>query len=127
MAKRLAHNQVESVLKQLVQKQQGKCAICGHPFSVKDYAVLDHDHDTGFIRGALHNSCNGVEGKLKAKARLCHTGVSSYRYLIRLGQYLEKHSSPQYQLLHPSHKTDDEKRLLRNAKARLRRKTKATK
>jgi len=115
---RLKTNQVDSVLKQLVSKQGAKCAICGRPFTRKDYAVLDHDHDTGFIRGAIHNSCNGIEGKIKVIARRSHAGVQPYEYMIGLGKYLEKHSTPQVNILHPTHKTADEKRLERNRKAR---------
>jgi len=118
MAKQILQNQVASVLKQLVDRQSGKCAICGHPFTKRDRAVLDHCHDTGFIRGALHNSCNGIEGKIKVVARRSHTGVKPYPYLIGLGKYLDKHSTPQIQLIHPLHKTDEQKRLERNRKAR---------
>lgn len=118
MAKQLKSNQVASVLEQLVKRQGNKCAICGHPFTRRDIPVLDHCHDTGHIRGALHNSCNGAEGRIKSKAQLGHTGISPYKYLIGLGAYLEKHSTPQIQLIHPMHKTDDQKRLQRNAKAR---------
>jgi hypothetical protein len=116
---RLTANQVPNVLKQLVDKQNGKCAVCGHPFTQRDGAVLDHDHTTGFIRGALHRSCNGAEGKVKYKAKLCHTGITAEKYIIGLGKYLEEHAKPKYPLLHPTHLTADEKRLERNRKARL--------
>lgn len=118
MAKQLKSNQVASVLDQLVKRQSNKCAICGKPFTRQDRPVLDHNHDTGFIRGALHNSCNGAEGRVKTKAYLGHKGVHAYEYLIGLGKYLEAHSKPQIQLIHPTHMTDEQKRLKRNAKAR---------
>lgn len=118
MAKQLKSNQVASVLNQLVKRQGSKCAICGKPFTQRDRPVLDHCHDTGYIRGALHNSCNGAEGRVKTKAYLGHKGVNAYDYIIGLGKYLEKHSQPQIHLIHPTHMTDDQKRLKRNAKAR---------
>lgn len=118
MAKQLKSNQVASVLDQLVKRQGNKCAICGKPFTQRDRPVLDHCHDTGYIRGALHNSCNGAEGRVKTKAYLGHKGVHAHDYIIGLGKYLEKHSKPQIQLIHPTHMTDDQKRLKRNAKAR---------
>jgi len=51
--------------------QDGKCACCGkqmlltyedgrHP----DKAVVDHNHDTGELRGILCNSCNRAIGGL---------------------------------------------------------------
>lgn len=38
--------------------QQGRCAICGQVKSL----VLDHDHETGWIRGLLCRRCNTHEG-----------------------------------------------------------------
>lgn len=118
MVRRLKTTEVASVLKQLVERQGSKCAICGQYFTQRDYAVLDHNHDTGYIRGAIHNSCNGTEGKIKVRAHFGHAGVSAYDYLIGLGKYLEAHKTPKYNFIHPSHKSDDEKRLLRNKRAR---------
>ena len=118
LAKQLKPTEVASVLSQLVKKQKNRCAVCGKPFTPRDKPVLDHCHETGFIRGALHNSCNGAEGRVKTKAKLGHAGVSAYDYLIGLGKYLDKHSKPQFQLIHPTHKTAEQKRLERNAKAR---------
>ena len=116
---RLKTTQLAGVLVQLVKKQGGKCAICGHPFTQRDIAVADHDHRTGFIRGALHNSCNGIEGRVKKLAQRGHKGITAEKYVIGLGKYIETHSKPKYNYIHPSHKTEDEKRLERNKKARL--------
>ncbi len=118
MIRQLKTNEVEGVLSQLVKKQDNKRAICGQYFTQRDYPVLDHDHGTGFIRGALHNSCNGTEGKIKAKAQMGHSGVSPYAYLIGLGKYLEAHKTPRWNFIHPNHLTENEKRLVRNKKAR---------
>lgn len=119
MVRQLKNSEVSSVLKQIVQKQGSKCGVCGLPFTKVDGAVLDHCHDTGYIRGALHRSCNSAEGRVKTKARLGHRGVGAGDYIIGLGKYLDKHSKPQYQLIHPSHMTEEQKRLQRNKKARL--------
>jgi hypothetical protein len=124
MTSKLLPSQIDSVRKQLVAKQGGKCAICRHPFSQRDGAVLDHDHETGFIRGALHRSCNQAEGKLKMKAHFGHKGILPYDFLIGLGKYLEVHKSPQINALHPTHQTPTEKRAAVNTKTRVRRKVK---
>jgi hypothetical protein len=124
MTSKLLPSQIDSVRKQLVARQGGKCAICGHPFSQRDGPVLDHDHDTGFIRGVLHRSCNQAEGKLKVKAHFGHRGVEPYAFLIGLGKYLELHKTPQINALHPTHLTATEKRVKTNAKATVRRKAK---
>lgn len=118
MPKQLKANQVSGVLQQLVARQGNVCAVCNRPFTRMDIPCLDHDHDTGYIRGVLHRSCNGIEGKIKKMAQKSHKGVSSAEYIIGLGKYLEKHATPQVPLLHPTHISEDVKRELRNRKAR---------
>lgn len=118
MVRQLKQSEVASILAQLVAKQGKKCEVRGQPFTPRDYPVLDHDHTTGYIRGALHNSCNGAEGRVKTKANLGHKGVSADDYLIGLGKYLEANKTPRYRFIHPSHMTEEQKRLQRNAKAR---------
>ena len=118
MAKQIKANQVADVLKQLVARQAGKCGMCGLAFTKMDIPVLDHDHTSGYIRGACHRSCNGAEGRVKTKARLGHKGVLPEDFIIGLGKYLDKHSTPQVNLIHPQHMTEDAKRLARNKKAR---------
>lgn len=39
--------------------QDGRCAVCG---SSSGPLVIDHDHDTGKVRGLLCRSCNVSEG-----------------------------------------------------------------
>lgn len=71
--------------KQLWHSQKKGCAICGQPFTKEDYAVVDHDHDTGVIRGCLHNTCNRAEGELVSLARRM-SGNGDYRaFLISVG------------------------------------------
>ncbi len=41
-------------------EQDGKCAICGKT----EKLVVDHDHETGKIRGMLCNKCNTAIGLL---------------------------------------------------------------
>lgn len=56
--------------------QRGLCKICGEPESVigaggkvKTLAI-DHDHETGQVRGLLCNNCNRAIGLLKDNAYL---------------------------------------------------------
>jgi len=127
MAK-LTAGQVASVLQQLVIRQGRVCAICKQPYTTIDPAVLDHDHDTGYIRGALHRSCNGVEGSIRMAARRSHAGVKPYPYLIGLGKYLEEHSTPKYPYVHPLHTPKEKKKELRaEAAKKARAKVKAEK
>jgi hypothetical protein len=42
----------------LLEKQGGVCAICRRPGKL----VVDHDHETGKVRGLLHHNCNKAIG-----------------------------------------------------------------
>lgn len=46
---------------ELLQKQDGCCALCGNPPTTRRLAV-DHDHQTGRIRGLLCGWCNRALG-----------------------------------------------------------------
>lgn len=122
----LKRSEVAAATLALKKAQGNVCAICQKPFTEKDRPCLDHDHTTGYVRGVLHLSCNGTEGKIKVKAMRGHTGVSAYDYLIGLGKYLEKHKTPQTKCIHPSHMDEDAKRERRNKLARKRRAAKKT-
>lgn len=50
----------------LNEKQKGQCKICGNESNSKRLAV-DHDHETGKIRGLLCFACNVGIGKFKHK------------------------------------------------------------
>lgn len=39
---------------ELIAKQNGLCAVCNEPGKL----FVDHDHNTGSIRGMIHNHCN---------------------------------------------------------------------
>lgn len=119
MPRRISVSEVPDITRKLLQMQGNKCAICGNPMTARDRPALDHDHDTGIVRGVLHNSCNGAEGKVKVKAHRGHKGVSAADYIIGLGKYLEKHKKPQTKIIHHSHLTEDEKRIKRNKRARV--------
>jgi len=54
---------------ELLEKQNGVCAICktdesGH--NMTEHLLVDHDHITGKVRGLLCCNCNWLLGKAKA-------------------------------------------------------------
>ena len=51
----------------LYEKQSGECAICGTdtPGGPGERFRVDHNHDTGEVRGLLCNSCNRGLGYFK--------------------------------------------------------------
>lgn len=42
--------------------QNNKCLICGCEFAEKNKAFVDHDHNTGKVRGLLCTKCNSLLG-----------------------------------------------------------------
>lgn len=108
-------------LRHLKTVQGGTCPLCGKPIdtTVKGEGVIDHDHDTGEIRGVLHRSCNAAEGKIANAAARWGAKSAKYvdiiAYLEALVVYLKK---PGTGMMYAMHKTADEKKDERNRKAR---------
>ncbi|AFR52565.1 putative DNA endonuclease VII [Pseudomonas phage MPK7] len=102
-------------------EQNKLCPLCGKPIdiSVKGEAVMDHDHETGLVRGVLHRSCNTAEGKITNAAGSWGCKSMKYSdiipYLRSLLTYLE---GPKHPLIYPLHKTDEEKHEAKLAKRR---------
>lgn len=61
--------------------QNNVCAICGNTCKSGKRLAVDHDHDTGKIRGLLCGNCNGGLGKFQDNPEL----------LIKAAEYLRKH------------------------------------
>ena len=96
--------------------QDKRCAITGYTISPGE-AVADHDHNTGHLRGVLHRGVNALLGK-------CENNYRRYGLSLPLlaalsppsGAYLARDYSSNP--LYPTHRTEDEKRELRNKRAR---------
>lgn len=121
MLRRLTQREVPVVKAAIHRNRQGgKCPLCDEPFPVKD-VCLDHDHVTGQVRGALCRNCNGIEGKIKNLVVRGRRGKPMEDYLGRLILYWLQYKENPNQFLYPTHKTEDEKRVLRNTRARKKR------
>ena len=119
LANRLTHSSIKSVRDGQIVAQRGTCALCGLPGVIKD-PVLDHCHTTGAVRGTLHRSCNSLLGKVENNA--ARFGVKDLSaFLNGCARYLQIHKTNITRMIHPTHKTEDEKRLVRNNKAVVRR------
>lgn len=105
MYKQLLPKEVKDVREKLARQQRQQCPLCGR--LLKD-PCLDHDHDTGAIRGVLCRNCNRVEGKIFFWVRT--TGANPVEFLRRLARYWVKHSVNKHGLLHPSHGKPKKKR-----------------
>lgn len=53
------YNITKEYYNELFEKQNGCCSICGiHQSELKKRLFVDHDHNTGKIRGLLCHNCN---------------------------------------------------------------------
>ncbi len=100
--------------------QGGRCALCSLPLSKP---CADHDHSTGAMRGVLHNGCNALLGKLENNYKR-YGVVNLAAFSNGVAAYLQRHQTNVTGLLHPTYKTDDEKRVRRNTLAKKARATK---
>jgi hypothetical protein len=60
---------------ELLASQGGGCAICGEPEETSSHHV-DHDHDTGDVRGILCVRCNNGLGQFKEDPAILATALS---------------------------------------------------
>lgn len=74
------------------------------------------------VRGVLCRNCNGCEGKVYNLARRAKRDATPEWWLDQLRKYYDSHKEQPTDIYHPTYKTEDEKRLIRNKKARERRK-----
>ena len=109
----------------LIQEQGGICPLCHRELKYikPQQRCVDHDHSktgpsAGAIRGVLCSNCNGNEGRIRNRV-LCSKGhLSEIEWLEHLLAYWKTHTVNQTGLIHHTHKTPEEARLLRNKKAR---------
>ncbi len=122
--RRITAAQVVLVRSELLKQQGYKCALCQSPLGprTKKDPCLDHDHATGYIRDVLCRNCNQMEGKVFNLANRAKAGLSVLGWLENFVVYHRRHETPQHGgVLHHTHRTEEQKRLDRNYKARARR------
>lgn len=119
--RRITTREVEVIRTSQVAQQGGKCCVCQRPFGRPELAldpVLDHCHKSGAVRGTLHRSCNALLGKLENnQARFGKIDLSAF--LHGSAKYLQAHTTNITGLIHPTHKTADEKRIAANKRRRV--------
>src|SRR5882672_12930961 len=68
---------------ELLRKQRGCCAVCGRHESVfRKKLSIDHDHNSGFIRGLLCINCNRYVVGRHRKGSGSELLLAAYNYLI---------------------------------------------
>lgn len=74
------YNMTYQEWQEMFDKQGGKCAICGSKgFYLNKNAqlklVVDHDHETGEVRGMLCHNCNRALGLLQDSERILSASI----------------------------------------------------
>lgn len=101
-----------------IKLQNHCCALCGASFAETDIVHLDHCHDNGSLRGALHGPCNMLLGKLE---RGLKRGIRDPQgFMNGLAAYINSHRENPDELIHPTHFSPAEKK--ERAKKRAKRK-----
>jgi len=121
---------LEKVRVAILGMQKGVCPLClGEIGPGKKKPAMDHDHQTGYLRGVLCLYCNGMLGKVEnASRKAAGKHNDNLWWLANALEYLLKHNTPQWSvpgvrwgLIYPTHKTPEDKRLKRLEKAKAKR------
>lgn len=117
---RLKPKDIKPTREQYLAEQLNLCAIC-HEHVAPDEAVLDHDHKSGQLRSVLHRGCNAFIGHMENnQARNRITPARLDKILANFSSYV-KNLKP---VLHPTHRTPEEKKLRAKTRAKKRRQAK---
>lgn len=116
---KLKTTQIKPTREKIAAEQGGRCAICKRPFGPKPAdPVLDHCHRTGAVRGVPCRACNSLLGPIENNAP--RFGVRDVlAFVAGVAPYLRQHAVNVTGLIHPLHRNEDEKRELRNKRARV--------
>lgn len=119
---RIPRSNLKGMTVKFLKDQGGLCPLCGKPIDLRiaREGVVDHDHNTGEVRGVLHRGCNGAEGKVaNAVGRWTGLGMDYEKivpWLENLVAYLKREGTG---YMYPTHKSEEEKA----AAAKLKRRT----
>lgn len=112
---RLRPKDLASYRTELQHVQHNTCGLCGLPFmnDGMQRPALDHCHTTGFIRGVLHMNCNIILGKIEWIMKM--NKLNTQECKIILEQSIEYLNTKTTSILHPKHKTEEDK-IIKDAK-----------
>jgi len=104
-------SEIRAYRQQAVQDQGYVCPLCEQALTQQD-AVLDHRHSDGLIRQAIHRFCNTFLGKIENNVIRNRITPDQLQAILR---NYESYVATTQPILHPTHRTQEE-RLLRNKK-----------
>ena len=103
--KRITSGKINEVRQELLENQNFKCSMCDEDLKDEDNTNrhVDHNHDSGMIRGVLCRRCNLLEGTLYYRFRRSgHVGKET-DYIWWLEKHLAYLKKPETQYEHPEH------------------------
>lgn len=115
--RRITAGEIRELREQYLAAQLNLCALCSQPLESKD-AVLDHDHGSGQLRCTIHRFCNTFLGKIENGIVRNRIDDLQLENILRNVQAYIKDTKP---LLHPTHRTPEERKVRAKKRARARR------
>ena len=109
MNTRIKQKDIKPLRERILKEQDYVCPLCKTKIGSEE-ACLDHDHETGRIRYALHRSCNQAEGRIVSWAKRSRDS-DPYHFIRNLVELHAKDYS--CNPIHPSHLSENEKELKR--------------
>jgi len=110
---------IKTLREQYWRENSGMCPICQHPIDLKD-AVLDHRHSDGYIRNTIHRFCNTFISHIENNQKRNKITPSQLTNILRnFESYVQSHKP----ILHPTHRTEEEKKERAKKRAKARRKS----
>lgn len=109
---------IKPLREQFLKEQGGLCALCHEPIGPGE-AVLDHRHSDGYLRSVLHRGCNAYIGHMENNQKRNLITPSRLRSILaNFERYVQTHKP----ILHPTHRTPEERAERTKKRAKMRRK-----
>lgn len=112
--KQLKSSEVQELRNQILQSQNGKCAICNTTIDENSGVSLDHQHKTskeiigedgaGLVRGVLCRACNVWEGKIWNNTQRYKQPKDVNDRIDMLKSLIEYYERGTHPVIHPSEK-----------------------
>ena len=103
-------------------EQGGRCPITGWYLGEK--MAADHCHKTGMMRATLNPWANSTLGRVENWANRIGGGIPPAQFLRACADYIERYELNPSFILHPTHKSPEEKKEAAKVKAAKARKLK---
>lgn len=121
--RRLKTSEIAQERARILAEQGGVCPLCMEPIAKP---ALDHCHSKGHIRGVLCLNCNQMEGRIRGYGVRARRHLTYLEWLSHLLIYCIYHEEDRTGLIHPLHKTPEQKKEAAAAKRKRKKNATAT-